>query len=358
MFWEQCYTSLQYYTLCSVLRFGLHLLKVNARIMAISGATASCIGLLIMMDWQSIGYDPCTQYSPYHHPELVNSTIPVGPETHIVVQQQESVCQELNLPSFVSVGDDTASQLEGTKVSVCQGNFHLGQVNRTLDLDCEIRSSDSCAHFSSRHSSSSCFSFQVLSGELCLEAQDTGGHTNHSTLMSVSCVSPDHPFFLCATFIMGSENNKLLSMTMYAFQELKELVQMLTVAIAAHPRYSAQTRNSSANTSEPRTPRERCEAMAQSDYKCYWNQASKITHQECDHCPQICRSELKSLNFVQFCIGMLLFAVAIPLSRIALMVIISNNISRGMQVHKLPPLCPPPLVPSSIVPSSISALLH
>lgn len=327
MFWEQ-----GYYTLSSVHRFGLHLLKVNARIMVIGGATASCIGLLVMMDWQSIGYDPCTQYSPYHHPELVNSTIPVGAEIHIVVQQ-ESMCQELNLPSFVSVGDNTASQLEGTQVSVCQGNFHLGQVNRTLDLDCEIRSSDSCAHFSSRHSSSRCFSFQVLSGKLCLEAQDTGGYTNHSTLMSVSCVSPDHPFFLCATFSMGSENSKILSMTMYAFQELKELVQTLTVAIAAHPRYSAQTRNSSVNTSEPGTPQERCEAMAQSDYKCYWNQASKITHQECDHCPQICRSELKSLNFVQFCIGVLLFVVAIPLSRIALMVIISNNISREMQVY-------------------------
>ena len=328
----------KYKILCSLLRFTLHVLKVNARIMAIGGVTASCIGLLIMMDWQSIGYDPCTQYSPYHHPELVNSTTPVGPEIDIVVQQ-ESMCQELNLPSYISIGDNTASQLESTRVGVCQGNFHLGQVNRTLDLECEIRSSDSCARFSSRHSSASCFSFEVISGKFCLEPQDTGGHANLSTLTSVSCVSPDHPFSLCATFSMGSENNKLLSMTMYAFQELKDLVQMFTVAIATHPQYRTQTHNSNDNTSEPGTPRERCEAMAQSKDECYWNQASKITHQECDHCPQICRSELKSLNFVQFCIGVFFFVVAIPPTRIVLMVIISNNINRGMQVHRLLHLC-------------------
>jgi len=51
-------------------RLFLQCLKMNSRIITILGIVFSVIGLTIMADWQSIPYDPCTEYSLYHHPEL------------------------------------------------------------------------------------------------------------------------------------------------------------------------------------------------------------------------------------------------------------------------------------------------
>ena len=46
---------------------------MNSRIITILGIVFSVIGLTIMADWQSIPYDPCTEYSLYHHPELARN---------------------------------------------------------------------------------------------------------------------------------------------------------------------------------------------------------------------------------------------------------------------------------------------
>ena len=48
-------------------------LKINSRIITILGMVFSILGLAIMADWQSVMYDPCTEYSLYHHPELARN---------------------------------------------------------------------------------------------------------------------------------------------------------------------------------------------------------------------------------------------------------------------------------------------
>ena len=42
------------------------------------GVTAFVVGAALIADWQAIGYDPCTQFSLFHHPELANKSKP-GP---------------------------------------------------------------------------------------------------------------------------------------------------------------------------------------------------------------------------------------------------------------------------------------
>jgi len=51
----------------------MQFLKINSRIITILGIICSILGLAIMADWQSILYDPCTEYSLYHHPELARN---------------------------------------------------------------------------------------------------------------------------------------------------------------------------------------------------------------------------------------------------------------------------------------------
>ena len=45
---------------------------MNTRIIAIIGITTGIIGAIILADWQSISYDPCTEFSLFHHPELAD----------------------------------------------------------------------------------------------------------------------------------------------------------------------------------------------------------------------------------------------------------------------------------------------
>ena len=61
----------------------LQTIKLNSRIITILGILLSVIGLTLMADWQSIPYDPCTEFSLYHHPELAsgvsNTSLPPCP---------------------------------------------------------------------------------------------------------------------------------------------------------------------------------------------------------------------------------------------------------------------------------------
>jgi len=47
-------------------------IKLNSRVITILGISSSVIGLILMADWQSLPYDPCTEFSLYHHPELAS----------------------------------------------------------------------------------------------------------------------------------------------------------------------------------------------------------------------------------------------------------------------------------------------
>ena len=79
-------------------------------------------------------------------------------------------------------------------------------------------------------------------------------------------------------------------------------------------------------------PVQACEVLSPRKYGCYWNQHSRVTGGVCYECPPICRSRFKSLDFFQYCVGVALFVLAIPISRIVLMVLISDSLSREDQV--------------------------
>lgn len=47
--------------------------KINTRFLTIATLLMSMFGSLLMADWQSIGSDPCLQYSIFHNPSIDNS---------------------------------------------------------------------------------------------------------------------------------------------------------------------------------------------------------------------------------------------------------------------------------------------
>ena len=53
-------------------RILLQSLKLSNRIISIIGVIISIVAFTLLADWQSIPYDPCTEHSLFHHPELVS----------------------------------------------------------------------------------------------------------------------------------------------------------------------------------------------------------------------------------------------------------------------------------------------
>jgi len=73
------------------------------------GLTATIVGAALIADWQAIGYDPCTQFSPFHHPELTNRTGAICLNNYNLTDMEAHInlCSNVTLPRTVceSLGD-------------------------------------------------------------------------------------------------------------------------------------------------------------------------------------------------------------------------------------------------------------
>ena len=86
-------------SLYSVLyRFVLQKLKLSNQIIAIVSIIMTFVGALLIGDWQAIPHDPCTDYSPYHHPELIDTI-----SNHSSVQHSMNESVNLTPNSKISI---------------------------------------------------------------------------------------------------------------------------------------------------------------------------------------------------------------------------------------------------------------
>ena len=97
------------------------------------------------------------------------------------------------------------------------------------------------------------------------------------------------------------------------------------------PTSSSEVQQSSENYTTLQL-REACEALSTPEHQCHWNPVSQFTGKYCQDCRPVCRSVRRSLNFFQFCLGVGLLTVSIPISTVVIVVIASDVVSVEMQV--------------------------
>ena len=76
-----------------------------------------------------------------------------------------------------------------------------------------------------------------------------------------------------------------------------------------------------------------CEELNSTLQQCYWNPNSRITGKLCQDCYPVCRSIHKSLNFIQFTAGFIIFSASMPLQSVPLLVVISDFSPPQSQVN-------------------------
>ena len=76
-----------------------------------------------------------------------------------------------------------------------------------------------------------------------------------------------------------------------------------------------------------------CESQSTSKHKCFWNPKSRVTGEHCTTCRPVCLSTQKSINFVQFSIGIMLASSSNFLTYHFTTVVGSNIVDRHYQVR-------------------------
>ncbi len=217
-------------------------------------------GYLLLGDWQTIPYDPCTEYSPFHHPNLTRSHKDSKSATNRPFQEQPrfslhahidlSTNRQINFDNGITISNEVPLfevELKCKSVSNCQ---------------CDSKPEVACLDYINE---------QILTGLLIKNAHVLKCNIENMPGITV-CVLAQNP-------LDYERSNESI-----AHVERIQVVSDTSYWIA----------------------RNNCMNANVTGHTCHWIPSSVITKKECRDCPLICKSISQTLTFAQFCIGLTL----------------------------------------------------
>ncbi len=273
-------------------------LKMSSQMIVLTGIITTMCGYLIVTDWQTIPYDPCTEYSPFHHPEIVqyyeNNTIIVGrfqAESHL---------------------DFTLPKLKGVKLL---SNINLIFADGTF-FESDLRINLSCSHVDN----CTC----ALKNPACLHFK------MDENLNILLATSPEDVYYYDCSFNFNLRSPITACITLSRHQTA------LVGNRATAPVSKQEAEIESINVLPKRVyfvARNSCIEANVTGHQCHWIPSSTITKKECKDCQPICRSVSQTLTFTQFLVGngLLVYTSALQYSLIVSLVM--NQTPKQIQVH-------------------------
>lgn len=279
----------------------LQQMKLASRNIAIIGLVVTITAAVLIADWQSIPYDPCTEFSPFHHPE-VNFTAKRHNSTNL--QKRADVnCHSIN----------TTLDLENVYIQV-QVNHFDGGIKHCHKIQ-------SCPECYEDEDHAPCLDYTIGSGLACLvpTTRFSEHRQNVSHLVAYSCSTARSTVSVCILWdklnLTHGNNN---SFGKHLTGNVLNAVHTQTLSLMTNGAYNAAVNQ--------------CEAMSTSSYQCHWLPFSLITKHHCYDCQPICRSTHQTLNFVQFTIGAALLMASLPLAWVPMAAILSYRVHKEAQV--------------------------
>ena len=285
---------------------------LNNRIIVVIGMLCVLSGGILLTDWQSIPSDPCTKYSPFHHPELrENYTIETmsipSSMNHAAIQHPETQ------PNSSEVGHSKI------QANVCFPRSYGDTVNfNTSAMKFECMKMDSCVHCIDEDvttvfpaHSVPCFSLGYRADKL-----RTIGDSYvplHEPISTYVCSTAGH----CACVITPKDSTASPNDSQ-SVESLQSAVHIQNLQVIEESVYNVAVN--------------KCESL-HGTYGCHWIPHSKITGKLCGDCPPICRSVYHTLTFIQFCIGAILLKISLPTSRVSAVNLLTDVVHKDIQVH-------------------------
>ena len=281
--------------------------------------------LALIADWQAIPNDPCTEYSPFHHPEILTKYQMKLDEnkTTVLCHDLEGTMHNYSGPSCIQDADfkfppKFLELLRETNIHINIDDFMIGNY---------FLPNGTCTHLVSHHDCRKVNSCKTdflrnrykLNSNYCLELQpekvDAEIASPGSNYSAFLCKSPITDFTMCFDVPFGADVIRKYTHTGNESQSAKaQVIQVL-------------------NKDINELAMQECEqAYSESGWNCRWLPNSVVTNELCEDCQPICRSAVRSLNFAQFCLGASLLMASIPLGSIPISALTSDRVRKEMQV--------------------------
>ncbi|XP_064399677.1 uncharacterized protein LOC135346102 isoform X2 [Halichondria panicea] len=264
----------------SILLILLQKIGVSVQVVGIIGILITICGYLVMTDWQTIPYDPCTEYSPYHHPELLQNVT------------------AMNYTSRYSTAATSSSLLLQSSIKY---NFENNRT-QSLSLQLPIQMFERCmqtAHCDCSRDKSKCLTFDIADEHIRNTVQD-----EIKQLETFNCSI--HPYTICLKRPINLETLNVEAQN----------VQVLT--------------NNQFNTAS-----NVCIEAIIPHHRCHWIPITMLTGKMCADCPPICRSTHQTLTLTQFIVGVSLFMIGYSLAWVTVLAISSNVTPKPLQWMQL-----------------------
>ena len=322
-------------------RVCLNTVKINNRIVAILSVVGSIIGAALIADWQSIGNDPCIKFSVFHNPEIEDNITSLLVDTNI--SPAMTVPQYINNSCTLINVNDSEFQARLEKISEHQSHEQTLAHNAALHLQCSnVTDEELDCLGCSTNNASGCMTYRVNVNDSCYDlvsekmTEIMSSELHNSSGSGITCSALNNSMSVCITV------QNVASFSVSQVKDFKQAVSILTEAVMhsdSDELFSTMADVQNVRVEDHPEFKIKPELLDASDLclsspdNCYWNQFSPITKVDCFACPPICRSVKQSLNFIQFAIGVTIFVLVIPISRVVLMVLISDNLSPENQVR-------------------------
>ena len=264
---------LYYLILCSIF---LQRLKLNSQAILLIGISITVTAYLLLTDWQTIPYDPCTEYSPFHHPDIIKNQSRNISSTSAASFNHPKLFNELRLSLNSEIN------FEGGMVLYSSGNVDT-IATCSLNSSCPL-----CEQTIPLH--------QKIQPCLIFETNESNNNFVHVTSgdQSVNVLR-----FFCS--IEEAQNfciNIINTQGMHHFKGKGHNLSQVTNEVSTYSQYSLLS-NSCIKADVP-------------GRKCHWIPYSTVTSSVCNDCPPICRAQEQTLSIVQFLLGLFALLVGTP----------------------------------------------
>ncbi len=256
------------------------------------GILTTVTGYLLLTDFQAIPYDQCTEYSPFHHPGIIDHYKFSSPNENLRnTTFMTSQSMSTSLPKLKDIQFSSNLDVKFGDGPLFHTNFGMTSkflCHQVQDCLCDL--STPCIHYP-------LFSAKLNSEDL-YKCTSNESHT-------IVCVHLSHDQI--------PQNSHEISTPEFADTESITVLPKTLYFIA---------RNS-------------CIEANVTGHQCHWTPSSTITKKECEDCQPICRSVSQTLTFTQFSIGMGLLIYSSALQLPPIVALLTNQSPKHIQVRTL-----------------------
>lgn len=265
-------------------------MKMSIQTMGIIGVSVTVAGYIAFTDWQTIPFDPCTLYSPYHNPAIVGNLTGTN-QSSLAHDQEAMMAGDFGLYGTLKFRFSNGFS-ESVKIPL---GLH-GYCKKAPTCDCYPSSKENlCLAYVSENS-------DMLKSIPVGSLHEKEGYDTYKCSMfshTTLCILKPSIAHLQKTHKLPVISSNILPKVLPAYQ----------LSIASN----------------------KCESANIPNHDCHWIPYKQ--NNVCRDCPPICRSTHKTLHLAQIIVGSSLLLIGYSLVWFTALAISTNLTPKKCQVH-------------------------